>query len=225
MKTRLIFSMLIVLVFNTSCEKEDNGNDNNDAIIDAGGNVYTSVTIGNQTWLVENLKTTHFNNGDPIENFTEGDQWNILADSPGYAAYENNSANIEAYGLLYNWYAVNDDRGIAPEGYHVATNDEWNALLEAIGDDQPGNKMREVDPNLWLESPVTGANESGFSAVPAGHRWGGGFEELGRSTRWWTATSLHATHSYIRGLTYFGGEVTEFTGNISLGNSVRCVKD
>lgn len=145
------------------------------AVVDIDGNVYSSVTIGTQTWLVENLKTTRYRNGDPIGNVTDGDLWrNLISDA--YCDYNNDSSNAETYGRLYNWFAVDDDRGIAPAGWHVATNEEWITLSTYLaggdylkGSRESGDQLKESGTLHWANGN-TGNNKSGFTALPGGER-------------------------------------------------------
>ena len=96
-------------------------------VIDVDGNVYDTVVIGTQVWLAQNLKVTHYRNGDPIDSLDDNTEW-CNTTSGAYCNYNNDPNNAPAYGRLYNWYATSDSREIAPEGWHVATDAEWAAL-------------------------------------------------------------------------------------------------
>ena len=144
MKTKtkiLIYPLAIIgvlLMLTSSCYKAGGSFDLNlnpninpstipDTVTDIDGNVYNTVTIGAQVWLKENLRVTHYRNGDPILKVTYSPNWNTLT-TGAYCNYANNPGIIVSYGRFYNWYAVNDKRNIAPSGWHVANDDEWKAL-------------------------------------------------------------------------------------------------
>jgi uncharacterized protein (TIGR02145 family) len=101
-------------------------------VTDYDGNVYQIVLIGGQCWMMENLKVTHYRNGDPIPHVPNIGEWYGLS-SGAYCDYNNDPGNVETYGRLYNWYAVDDSRNIAPEGWHVPTDDEWKQLEMYLG--------------------------------------------------------------------------------------------
>ena len=141
-----------------------------DVCVDIDGNFYGTVQIGNQLWMSENLKTTHYNNGDEIPTgLTDGDWQNNT--SGALAVYDDNELNADIYGRLYNWYAVVDNRGVCPENFHVPTDEEYTQLTNYLGgSDVAGGKMKEAGLEHW-NSPNAGAtNESGFSGFPGGFR-------------------------------------------------------
>jgi hypothetical protein len=114
------------------------------AVVDIDGNAYHTVTIGNQVWMVENLKVTHYRNGDAIPNVTDGTAWLDLT-TGAYCEYDNDVNNVATYGRLYNWYSVNDSRNIAPAGCHVPSDDDWQTLVDYLGGDAvAGGKMKEI---------------------------------------------------------------------------------
>ncbi|MFC1562338.1 FISUMP domain-containing protein, partial [candidate division KSB1 bacterium] len=150
-------------------------------VTDIDENVYQIVQIGDQEWMVENLKVTRYRNGDAIPNVTDGSAWGGLS-TGAYCTYYNNASNAAVYGHLYNWYAVDDSRGLAPEGWHVPTDEEWKELEMYLGMSQSeadtsgwrgtdeGDKLKETGTSHW-GSPNAGAtNESGFTALPGGYR-------------------------------------------------------
>ena len=178
-------------------------------ITDIDGNVYQTVKIGDQWWMAENLKVTHYRNGDAIN-----DQW----------AFGDNESNVATYGRLYSWYAVTDSRNIAPEGWHVSSNAEWQTLVDYLGGDGvAGGKMKETGTKHW-QSPNTGAtNESGFSALPGGYRDDdiNIYGCMGGCAYFWSSTEsstwdMDYNHSGIEGYVY-QDKVDAF--------SVRCVRD
>ena len=144
-----------------------------DFVTDIDSNVYHAVTIGTQVWTTENLKVTHYRNGDQIPNITDDTQWSILT-TGAYCNFNNDLNYVTSYGRLYNWYAVDDSRNIAPDGWHVPSHTEWQTLIDYLGgEDSAGVKMREIGQEHWhwVEGNQTIAtNESGFLALPAGER-------------------------------------------------------
>ncbi|OFX36233.1 MAG: hypothetical protein A2X08_11435 [Bacteroidetes bacterium GWA2_32_17] len=222
-KKTLLFGIIIILgtILTTNCKKDKN---KNDTVTDIDGNVYHIVTIGNQEWLVENLKTTKYRNGDPIQNVTVDTSWSNLS-AGAYSNYNNNSSYADTYGHLYNWYAVNDSRKIAPDGWHVATDSEWNTLYTYLGGGNAArDKLKESGTAHW-PSGNTGNNNSGFTALPGGDRdMDGTFKGVGLySVFWSSSTSSHPLYEYIPNDNSFMTIVGFDIGRC--GFSVRCIKD
>src|SRR4249920_2277186 len=131
----LVMPVLIIYVtLNMGCNKDDNGNNSNATVTDVDGNLYHTVKIGNQTWMKENLKVKHYRNGESILQ-KDCTHWGANED-PAFCFLNDNLANEPIYGLLYNWYAVNDSRNIAPVGWHIPSNTEWQNLIDNVGGQQ-----------------------------------------------------------------------------------------
>jgi uncharacterized protein (TIGR02145 family) len=206
-------------------------------ITDCDGNVYQTVLIGDQCWMMENLKVTHYRNGDPIPNVTSDTEWENLT-TGAYCEYNNDPANVETYGRLYNWYAVDDSRNIAPEGWHVPTDAELKQLEMYLGMSQAeaddygwhgtdeGGKLKEAGTTHW-NAPNTGAtNESGFSALPGGYRdYGGFFGNMGYYAHFWSSAEHHSGSAWDRYLGYNRSRVYRYYNYNQSGFSVRCVRD
>ncbi|MCX6834968.1 MAG: thrombospondin type 3 repeat-containing protein, partial [candidate division Zixibacteria bacterium] len=195
-------------------------------VTDIDGNVYRTVTIGNQVWMAENLKVTHYRNGDAILNVTDSAGW-IGLTTGAYCNYNNDIDNVATYGRLYNWYAASDIRNIAPEGWHVPNDIEWQTLVNYLGGDAiAGWKMKESGTAHWLP-PNTGAtNEYGFTALPGGYRgWYGIFADLGNYATFWTSTVISSTYAWYRSVSYDNPEVSHYDSKKHYGFSLRCVKD
>jgi uncharacterized protein (TIGR02145 family) len=205
---------------------------------DIEGNSYRTVTIGTQTWMAENLKTTKYRNGDAIVNETSGTVW-ILLTSGAWCNYDNNAANGLKYGKLYNWYAVNDPRNIAPAGWHVATDAEWTTLTNYVAANLgtsisvPKALATTID---WITTSADGGigcnlslnNYSGFSALPGGCRGdvNGVFFNAEGLALWWTSTPHDTHYAFARHLTYNLSTVGSYAFDpLYTGRSVRCVKD
>lgn len=213
--------MIILLVILFSCKKEDKP----EIITDSDGNIYTSITIGSQVWLKENLKTTKYNNGAKIPGITDPLKWET-AYKPMYCWYDNDSTvNKSAYGALYNLFAVNSTK-LCPVGWHVPDNNEWTTLLNFLGNKATaGNELKETGDSHWLTSNASVTNSTGFSALPGGLRGlDGSFLSKSRYGYWWSSSNS-TDLGYTNCFTYENGNVYRFYQPGILGASVRCIKD
>lgn len=196
-------------------------------VIDIDGNVYKTVTLGSQVWMAENLKVTHYRNGDVIPNVTDSSEWAGLT-TGAYCEYDNDITNVANYGRLYNWYAVDDSRGLAPEGWHVPSDAEWQTLVDFLGgDDVAGGKMKEVDTTHWISPNIGATNESGFSALPGGYRYNyGEYNHIGTNADFWSTTeSFSSDYIYFRFIRNNTPDIFIFDVRKPYGFSIRCVKD
>lgn len=195
-------------------------------VIDKDSNVYQTVIIGTQTWMAENLKTTHYRNGDAIVNVTIDANW-IGLSSGAWCDFSNLATNGAKYGHLYNWYAASDIRNIAPIGWHVPSDAEWTTLTNYLGGDNlAGSKLKEVGTVNWL-SPNTGAtNETGFSALPGGYRFfsNGTFVYQNTIGAWWSSTMTSAKFAWGRQMSNSSSSVNRVS-SMANGFSIRCIKD
>lgn len=195
-------------------------------LTDIDGNTYKTVTIDDKTWMAENLKVTHYNNGDPINEIQEDNQWNNNTEG-AFCKYQNNSDFVATYGLLYNWYAVSDTRNIAPEGWHVATAEELLQLSDFLnGDTNAGGKLKETGTLHW-KSPNTGAeNSSGFTALPGGIRYDdGSFNNKSWNAYFWSASPKTSSTAWYRVLYSDNSDFDLKYSAYNFGLSVRCVKN
>jgi len=179
--------------------------------------------------MLKNLDVDRYRNGEPIRHVESADDWlDAYNNQEGaWCYYDNDNAKGEIYGKLYNWYAVNDPRGLAPSGFHIPSDSAWNILINYLGGTEiAGGKLKVTGTELW-NSPNAGAtNSSGFSALPSGYRQVNGiFNGTKYYSYWWSATEsnqVYAWHSitlYNNAGIYF---IKDFKGS---GFSVRCVKD
>ncbi len=196
------------------------------AITDFDGNAYQAVIIGTQVWMAENLKVTHYRNGDAIPNVTGNTEWQNLS-SGAYCEYNNDVNNVVTYGRLYNWHAVNDDRDLAPTGWHVPTDAEWQTLMDYLGGDMlAGGKMKETGTTHWTSPNSDATNESGFTSLPGGQRnWNGTWYELNTNAWFWSSTEDNSLDAWYRALYYNNGGVARDNYLKLDGFSIRCVKD
>jgi len=206
-------------------------------VTDIDGNVYQTIKIGDQWWMMENLKVTHYRNGDPIPNVTDNTAWYNLT-TGSYCNYNNDEGNVATYGRLYNWYAVSDSRNIAPAGWHVPTDEEWKQLEMNLGMSQAqadttgwrgtdeGGKLKEAGTTHW-DTPNGGAtNGSGFTALPGGYRdTNGGFNYIGYDALFWSSTEHDSSNAWYRLLNYYSSQVSRYYYDKRSGYSVRCVRD
>ncbi len=200
-------------------------------VADIDGNVYTTVAIGTQVWMGQNLNTTKYSDGTTIPLIAGGTAWSN-ATTPGYCWFNNDQAtNGPTYGALYNWYAVdkssNGNKNVCPTGWHLPSDGDWTTLTTYLGDEGvAGGKLKEVGTTHW-SNPNTGAtNETGFSAVPGGDRVGSGaFPGMGVVGLWWSGTGLNTTDAYGRAMNYNNTNVDRFNYSKFFGFSVRCLVD
>jgi uncharacterized protein (TIGR02145 family) len=200
-------------------------------VTDVDGNVYNTVQIGGQCWMAENLATETYNDGSAIPTGLSNSAWQSTT-SGAFAVYADNPANKGAYGLLYNWYAVADPRGICPAGWHVPTDGEWTELTDHLGGEPiAGGPMKTTGTlgagtGLW-NAPNTGAtNISGFSGLPGGFRYYNGlFYNLGDYGYWWGATESTTINAWSRILDTDNTFVLRSANDKDYGFSVRCVRD
>ncbi|KAA2238851.1 hypothetical protein F0L74_21800 [Chitinophaga agrisoli] len=194
---------------------------------DIDGNIYRTVIIGEQLWMQENLRTTHYRNGDAINKVLDGYWWEyyVTNHTGAYSSYNYDDANAPVYGLLYNHGTITDTRNVCPVGWHLPTNEDWQTLSNYLGGDQvAGGKMKEAGTTHW-QAPNTGAtNSSGFTALPAGNVGYGGFYAMGQNCGFWS--DYNQVFSYSVGL-YYQSEwiAVSDNGPSILGLSIRCIKD
>jgi uncharacterized protein (TIGR02145 family) len=204
-------------------------------MIDIDGNIYPLVTICNQVWTKTNLNVTKYRNGDVIPQITDANQWAAL-NTGAWCYYANTSSNGTSYGKLYNWYAVNDTRGLTPVGYHIPTDAEWSTMINcldqnAIGgynsNNNAGGAMKETGTTHWY-TPNTGAtNSSGFTGLPGPNRnTNGTFNAIAGSVgSWWSSSENGTISAWCRVLNFDSKSVYRGTNNKKVGVSVRCIRD
>lgn len=232
------YFIIFLLIFSTSLRAQ---------VKDINGKTYGTVMIGNQTWMAENLDVSKFTNGDTIPQARSKDDWWKAGEEgkPAWCYFNNDPVMGRMYGKLYNWFAVNDPRGLAPKGWHVASDKEWTRMTDYLGGDTlAGDKIKNITgwnetyggggpyaADAKLESG-DGTNTSGFAALPGGDRNYAVFGSLGVWAFFWTSTEYdfgvgekNTEFAYYRSLHNYGGWV--YRANIKKweGYSVRCVKD
>ncbi len=204
-----------------SCKKESKPNSCNiETVTDIDGNVYEVVSIGNQCWTKQNFKVTRFKNGDPIPFVSGNSNWGNTQ-QPAYCYYNNDLQNEPKYGKIYNGIAVNDPRGIAPEGWRVPTENDWNELFNFLGGYLIAGKAMKVTGDGNFGQINTGTNSSGFSALPGGGRVAntGSFSVGGTWARFW------GTNGYSFYITDYQDYAYGGSSFLNNGFSVRLIKE
>jgi len=201
---------------------------------DQDSNVYKTITIGTQTWMAENLRTTKFRDGTEMPNICYG-LWN-LSKNNAYCSYNNttDAVSIATYGRLYNWYTVTNSHNIAPEGWHIPTDAEWTTLITYLGGESvAGGKMKETGTTHWIAPNTDATNESGFTGLPTGARDSGGsdpepfFNFMGACGYYWSSTEPgpdYAVGDFCR-LCNDNAAVYRYDNSKAEGFAVRLVKD
>ena len=235
MRKAFLFSLLMILtvMLILSCS-------NTGTVTDIDGNVYQTIIIGDQEWMTENLKVTHYRNGDQIPNVTDNSTWANLS-TGAYCVYDNMPANADTYGNLYNWYAVDDIRGLAPAGWHVPTDEEIMELEMYLGMSESeandtgwrgtneGSKLAG-NADLWIDGALEDDAEfgtSGFSFLPGGYRntSNGPFNYMSTNGYLWSSTEGNSYYAWTRNLTCNYTNVFRNYYYKRYGISVRCVRD
>jgi uncharacterized protein (TIGR02145 family) len=187
---------------------------------------FPQIRIGTQTWMTENLNVTTFRNGDPIPEAKTVEEWKKAGENkqPAWCYYKNKSKSGIHFGKLYNWYAIHDQRNIAPLGWHIPTDEEWTLLSTYIGEkENVGIKLKSTE--VWSKNGK-GTNEFGFSGLPSGYRYFNGyFYGIGNYGFWWSATEKDEYTSFSRFLYVNYVNLGSYHTNKSEGLSVRCIKD
>ena len=175
--------------------------------------------------MSENLNVSYFQNGDSIPETKTAEEWRATVEEgkPGWCYYNNNPENGEKYGKLYNWYAVNDSRGLVPEGWRIPSDKDWAQLSDYIGGKEiGGEKLKST--NGWSEGG-NGTNESGFDGLPGGFRYYHGFYYIGKYGYFWSSTDASAGSTWSRVLYYNNGNFPRYYYSTRSGFSVRCLQD
>jgi uncharacterized protein (TIGR02145 family) len=227
----MLTSVLAISIFALTCSDRETssepevkpGSDDVLTVTDIDGNVYPTVKIGSQLWMAENLRVTHYRNGEPITNVTGDRHWqNNFTEA--YCSYDDSVGNAASYGLLYNWFAVNDERSIAPVGWHVPSDAEWQTLIDHLGGSAVAGDQLKSSIG-WFKNG-NGSNRSKFSARPGGVRFSNGvFDGINSGAYFWSSTGFSSDGAWDRLLSYVGPGISRDGGNRQDGISVRCVKD
>ncbi|MBN1181919.1 MAG: fibrobacter succinogenes major paralogous domain-containing protein, partial [Bacteroidales bacterium] len=206
----------------------------NTKVADIEGNLYSTVTIGAQVWMAENLRSTKFNDNTPITNITDDTEWLNLSGA-AYCWYDNNIEYKSTFGALYSWYTVEGEK-ICPAGWHVPTDLEFGTLEIFLGLDPDSVNVwgwRGTDQGKQMKSTTgwddggNGNNSSGFTGLPGGFRYAvqGAFYSLGTLTYWWSSSELDTNEGWYRKLDSSNNDVYRASTSKKGGKYIRCVKD
>jgi uncharacterized protein (TIGR02145 family) len=211
MKTLTLYTLCIIALILQSC-----GDSNSTA----------PTSDANQMWTSKNLDISTYRNGDSIRHASTPEEWRDAANKQegAWCYFNNDPKKGELYGKLYNWYAVNDSRGLAPAGYHIPSDAEWSALTEYLGGAEiAGFKMKSTSG--WSNGG-NGDNSSGFNALPGGYRSGNGyFYNITENGYFWSSSELSADLAWYRNLALNNMKVDRYYINKNAGFSVRCLRD
>jgi len=189
------------------------------------------VKIGTQVWVTKNLEVSKFRNGDLIREVTTNDEWEKAGENkqPAWCYYNNDSVNGKKFGKLYNWFAVNDTRGLAPSGYHIPTDSEWTILSDYLGGKKIAGKILKMEPICENEIQIggwNGNNSIGFSGLPGGYGfYFGGFDFIGDYGYFWTSSEGSDNSAYTRLLSGENDALARASYFKGGGLYVRCLKD
>jgi uncharacterized protein (TIGR02145 family) len=220
-----IIKLLFLLCLNMSVLAQSAG-----TIKDAEGNEYKTVQIGDQVWMAENLRTSVFGNGDSIPNVKSKEKWVDLT-SGAWVYYQNNPNFNPTFGKLYNWYVIEDERGICPAGFHVPTNEEWNALGAFLVDQGYTNEEGVIlkAKQGWNDHETlsgNGEDKYQFGALPGGNRnLNGTFSKMGINGYWWSASVNNIVNAWCRYLYNSSSSILCYDDFKNYGFSIRCVQD
>lgn len=189
------------------------------------GTTYPLIETDCRCWMGENLKTSSYNDNEPIEYIPGDGDW-LSTEQGGYAAYDLKEPNAVDYGYLYNWYAVNTGK-LCPQNWRVPNNADWQKLVDFVGDNSnAGGRLKETGTLYWNAPNAGASNTIGFTGRPGGMRnYNGGFFFEGTSGFWWSASTNAPTSAFYRSVSSFSTTLEEQRGSRENGFSVRCMRD
>jgi uncharacterized protein (TIGR02145 family) len=195
---------------------------------DQDGNSFNTTSIGSQVWMTVNLHVSHFRNGDTIPEIEDSTAWTqaSIDGKPAWCYYWGDDAEGQIYGKLYNWFAVNDPRGLAPVGWHIPSDREWTDLTTYLGGEAiAGTKMKDTGSGYGGFN-YNGTNESRFKGYLSGMRSNkGSFRFLGQAGSWWSSSEYETENALFRMLAYDDSSASRMNGAKGCGISIRCLKD
>jgi uncharacterized protein (TIGR02145 family) len=216
-----------LIIFNTTTNSFEIRNSSAWVSLSPAADALPTIQIGTQKWMSKNLDVAFYRNGDPIPQVTDPTAWAGLT-TGAWCYYNNDPIEGYKYGKLYNWYAVNDPRGLAPQGWHIPSDAEWTTLETTLGGSSvAGGKMKEPGTHNWTFHNTGADNSSGWAGLPGGDRTSNGsFGGIGKSGKWWSSTELLTSSAWYRGLDGSNGDLTrDGYGGKRSGFSVRCLRD
>lgn len=232
---KILLGIIVVGLFTLVGCKKDEGNSssgiqNGSGVTDIDGNIYTSVIIGDQEWMVENLRTTKYSDGTLISNDTVIDTLSYLPSGACFN-YEHDSKYESTYGKLYDWYAVETGK-LAPKGWHVPTDAEWKVLTDYLaanghtGTEGTALKSKSGWNDNWNGTSGNGTDDYGWNGLPGGYLdYEGNFSGIGQDGLWWSSSQYYTSSAWYRYLGNYDANVNRSSFNKNYGCSVRCLRD
>jgi len=219
MTSRSIIALLFCFLIVTGCDKEQLAEG---MVKDVDGNIYHSIVVDSQVWMLENLKTTRYNDGSPITLITDNLSWGKLT-IPAYCWHGNNPENKETYGALYNWEAAHTGK-LCPKGWHVPTLEDWMILSTYVRDD--GGRIKEQGLTHWTLPNSQASNVTGFTALPGSYRgFEGKFGEIGISAYFWCDYTFGEYDAIGITLRHYDFSLSSYQIPKIFGCSIRCIRD
>jgi len=221
-----VTTLTIFLVISITSAKDSTSYVDDKTVTDIDGNIYKIVTIGDQVWMAENLKVIHYRNGDAIDCKVEVREW-MISKTGAFCSYDNDEKYTPTYGLLYNYPALVDDRGIAPSGWHLPTYTEWQTLFDYLGGISiAGGKLKDTSSVYWSWPNSGATGESGFIALPGGYRnYDGKYNNIGTYSQFWSSTEDNSRQAWRISMNSSGPDGQNYNPYKQCGFSVRCIKD
>jgi uncharacterized protein (TIGR02145 family) len=223
----ILIALLYAISKLVSCDNSDGPSiSEGEQITDIQGNLYRTVHIGKQQWMVDNLKTQKFSDNRELHHITNLNLW-FSTDQPSYCSYQNEPDSVGIYGYLYNWHAVNSGK-LCPEGWEVPTRGDWMDLVKFLsGPEKAGGKLKDEGTDHWASPNLNATNESKFGLLPGGYNFKNpnSFGNMNANGFWWTATEFGDNNAYAYVLFYNNGTIVETSDYIKeQGLSVCCIK-
>ncbi len=196
-----------------------------DILRDVENRTYETIVIGNQEWMLENLCTGKFANGDLLQFIDNDDEWQLAGKNgiPAWSYFNDDPCSEIKYGKLYNWHAVNDPRGLAPDGWHIPTDEDWCAMISFLGGEKTAGK--KLKSRRGWKNEGNGSDKSGFNALPGGYRDPDGWFGNGGFGRWWSSTEESDGKAWRFRLGYDNETIDRYNGPKGYGFSIRCIKN
>ncbi len=214
-----------LIIYNTTTNSLEIRNSSAWVSLGPAADAMPTIQIGNQKWMSKNLDVAFYRNGDEIPQVTDATAWTALT-TGAWCYYNNDPIQGGKFGKLYNWYAVNDPRGLAPQGWHIPSDEEWTTLTTTLGGTSvAGGKMKEAGIVNWTSPNTAADNSSGWAGMPGGYRnYDGTFSGIGSGGNWWSSSEYY-TAAWFRYLSYGSGDVYRNPDPKKTGFSVRCLRD
>jgi uncharacterized protein (TIGR02145 family) len=215
-----------LIIYNTTTNSLEIRNSSAWVSLSPAADAMPTIQIGNQKLMSKNLDVAFYRNGDAIPQVTDATAWAALT-TGAWCYYNNDPIQGGKFGKLYNWYAVNDPRGLAPQGWHIPSDAEWTTLTTTLGGASvAGGKMKEAGIVNWTSPNTAADNSSGWAGLPGGFRSNdGSFTTVGSYGNWWSSTVYNTTYAWFRFLGYGSGSIAKNDYGKQGGFSVRCLRD